>query len=250
MSYEHWCRVTAFRDRANPRGYFVGPAIGRAFNDEYAQFFELADCNLPELPPGEGLWVYRGWAWWLGDRDEGDWQHSGEWARPTPQEAVALCMGLPHPEYLPLEDQALAEPEPTTSDAVVVVVPGERGKVVAVHRRENRAQRCMPGGRVNPGERPRHAAERELLEEAGFSVVPGDLVYAGSLWVEVPAGSRERVIVYIAPAASSLPTTRAAERDLDAHFTELDDLCDDQKHGRFAYPARVARTAMIGRRWG
>lgn len=57
---------------------------------------------------------------------------------------------------------------------------------------------CFPGGGIEPGETPRDGAARELEEETGITVAPGDLTDLGELEVETPRG-RFRYHVFVAP---------------------------------------------------
>ncbi len=58
-----------------------------------------------------------------------------------------------------------------------------RGRVLTV-RQSYRSNSCWPGGGIRSGEEPREAARRELREELGLEVSPGDLVFAREMAVE------------------------------------------------------------------
>jgi 8-oxo-dGTP diphosphatase len=71
--------------------------------------------------------------------------------------------------------------------------PRHEGALVAIRvgpallmlRQSYRPELSMPGGGVRPGEDPAHAACRELAEELGLQVAPGDLRFAhraSGLW--------------------------------------------------------------------
>lgn len=62
--------------------------------------------------------------------------------------------------------------QPTFSVGAVVLLEFE-GKVLAL-RQEHRSGYSLPGGLVDRGERPEGAARREVMEETGIAVDPGD----------------------------------------------------------------------------
>jgi 8-oxo-dGTP pyrophosphatase MutT (NUDIX family) len=78
--------------------------------------------------------------------------------------------------------------------AAAAVMDGER---LLLTRRSDNGEWCLPGGAVEPGERPAEAAERETLEETGLSVrVTGLLgVYSDpDVVVVYPDGNRVQII--------------------------------------------------------
>ncbi len=72
-----------------------------------------------------------------------------------------------------LDDEAAEEQEQVQDGkfAACVLVLGKDGKVLAVSRKDDKTAFGMPGGKVDPGETPREAAIRELMEETGLSAV-------------------------------------------------------------------------------
>lgn len=61
-----------------------------------------------------------------------------------------------------------------------------------------------PGGKIEPGESPAQAAARELAEETGLEVPPGDLIHAGHVDFVFPArpASDMACAVFLAPTAT------------------------------------------------
>lgn len=70
--------------------------------------------------------------------------------------------------------------------AAFVVVSDPAGRILLVEHRRRGAD--LPGGHLEPGEAPRHAAVRELYEETGVVLTPDRLTPAGTLgcWVQAP----------------------------------------------------------------
>ncbi|MGD0083001.1 MAG: NUDIX domain-containing protein [Acidimicrobiales bacterium] len=66
-------------------------------------------------------------------------------------------------------------PEPRLAVAAVVV-DAERLLLIRRGRAPQVGKWSLPGGRVEPGETLAEAVSREVLEETGIEVVPGDLV--------------------------------------------------------------------------
>jgi 8-oxo-dGTP diphosphatase len=104
--------------------------------------------------------------------------------------------------------------EPTVSYVYVIAFRDDEFLMV---RHARRAWE-MPGGKVNPGERPEDAAAREFREETGHAVAglriierePGGLVYMGELGPELAEKPDAREIAAVAmfrklPAELSFP---------------------------------------------
>ncbi|TDW23458.1 NUDIX domain-containing protein [Kribbella kalugense] len=78
--------------------------------------------------------------------------------------------------------------------AAAAVMDG--GRLLLTKRSDN-GEWCLPGGGVEPGERPAEAAERETLEETGLSVRVTELlgVYSDpDVVVVYPDGNRVQII--------------------------------------------------------
>ena len=71
----------------------------------------------------------------------------------------------------------------------VAAILVENGQVLLVqHEKAGRTYYMLPGGGVDPGESLAQALERELQEETGIVICPGDLVLASD--AIAPDGSR------------------------------------------------------------
>ncbi|WUJ68683.1 NUDIX domain-containing protein [Kribbella soli] len=95
--------------------------------------------------------------------------------------------------------------------AAAAVMDGDR---LLLTKRTDNDEWCMPGGAVEPGERPAEAAERETLEETGLSVRVTGLVGVYSnpdVVVVYPDGNRVQVVgvVFRAEAVSGEAGTSA-----------------------------------------
>jgi 8-oxo-dGTP pyrophosphatase MutT (NUDIX family) len=78
--------------------------------------------------------------------------------------------------------------------ASAAVLDGER---LLLTKRSDNGEWCMPGGGIDPGERPAEAAEREVLEETGLTVRVTKLlgVYSNpDVVVVYPDGNRVQVV--------------------------------------------------------
>jgi 8-oxo-dGTP pyrophosphatase MutT (NUDIX family) len=94
-------------------------------------------------------------------------------------------------------------PRPTTQHTTheygerigaTAVLDGER---LLLTRRSDNGEWCLPGGGIDPGERPAETAEREVLEETGLAVrVTGLLgVYSDpDVVVVYPDGNRVQIV--------------------------------------------------------
>jgi 8-oxo-dGTP pyrophosphatase MutT (NUDIX family) len=87
--------------------------------------------------------------------------------------------------------------------ASAAVLDGER---LLLTKRSDNGEWCMPGGGIDPGERPAEAAEREVLEETGLTVRVTELlgVYSNpDVVVVYPDGNRVQVVGVLFRAESA-----------------------------------------------
>ncbi|WP_238157928.1 NUDIX domain-containing protein [Kribbella voronezhensis] len=78
--------------------------------------------------------------------------------------------------------------------AAAAVLDGDR---LLLTRRSDNGEWCLPGGGVDPGERPAETAQREVLEETGLTVRVTDLlgVYSDpDVVVSYPDGNRAQIV--------------------------------------------------------
>jgi len=110
--------------------------------------------------------------------------------------------------------------------SVAALVRDEDGRVLMVQHVEGRWQ--IPGGAVDPGERPEEAAKRELREEASVEIELGDLlgVFGGPEYETTYANGDEAgwvVAVYSASIGSGTPTAGDPDEIQDVRwFTPAD----------------------------
>ena len=112
--------------------------------------------------------------------------------------------------------------------AIVIVKGGDGGaaSVLLTKRprtlRRHGGQYALPGGRLDAGETPIQAALRELAEELGVTLVPGDIL--GTL-DDFPTRSGFRItpiVVWGADAVDLVPDPIEVARVFQIPFTELD----------------------------
>jgi 8-oxo-dGTP diphosphatase len=114
----------------------------------------------------------------------------------------------------------------TDRQVVVGVAVVDGGRVLAALRAGPDGGWEFPGGKVEPGETDRAAAERELEEELGLRVVAGE-----SIGPDQPIGDKYVLRVYLADLVAGTPVLRehAATRWVDeARLSELDWLPADR----------------------
>ena len=88
---------------------------------------------------------------------------------------------------------------------------------------------AFPGGRIEPGESPRQAAERETMEEIGLDLETGQ--YLGRLADITGAHLPVRIACFVYGFTRKPPFTLNHEAS-DAFWTDLDELYDPQRRIR------------------
>jgi 8-oxo-dGTP pyrophosphatase MutT (NUDIX family) len=129
----------------------------------------------------------------------------------TTEPTTALATGPLGMRLLAFE--RLPEREPPTDHELTYVLVALRHDDRLLMVRE-RVRDCweLPGGGIDPGESPRQAAVRELLEETGHRLAPEELHFTGFARTVLP----DRAIRYGA--------LYAAETEAPAEFTPNDEI--------------------------
>lgn len=124
---------------------------------------------------------------------------------------------------------------------VGAVVHDAAGRLLMIRRGTppGRGLWTLPGGRVEPGESDEAAVVRELLEETGLHVKPGNLV--GRVHRPAPAGTYE-IYDYAATALPGDP--RPGDDATDVKWVDLEDFHSMERKGQL-----VEQLAVTLRAW-
>lgn len=111
--------------------------------------------------------------------------------------------------------------------ARATVVDGRRALLIVMGEGRDEGEWALPGGHCRERESPRVAAARELGEETGLSVDPGDLELVGDGHLQFEDGGSMVSFNYAAPLEAASGTVAAASDADAARFwsrAELDQL--------------------------
>jgi len=100
------------------------------------------------------------------------------------------------------DESLLSRLDPAVPLPLALVVARREGRTLLVLNRW-RQEWELPGGMIDPGETPRTAAGRELVEETG-QLLPALTFAAVALFELAPDRRREHAAVYTAAAAASM----------------------------------------------
>lgn len=107
------------------------------------------------------------------------------------------------------------------------VVDGDRALLVKMGVGVDRGAWALPGGRLEVGESPREGAARELAEETGLRVDPGDLALVGDGHLALSSADDMVSFNYAAPRSAATGTVEAASDAADARFWSRSELRAD-----------------------
>lgn len=126
--------------------------------------------------------------------------------------------------------------------AAYAIITDDEGRILLAHWNEGRHSAwTLPGGGLDPGEDPKHAARREIREETGYRAVVGDLLGIHSR--VIPAHRR------IAESDQSLHTLRIVYRARIVGGrlrNEVDGSTDRAEWFRVEELASVRRVKLVG----
>src|SRR5882762_554164 len=117
-----------------------------------------------------------------------------------------------------------APPMATPRVAAGVLFRDAAGRVLLV-KPTYKAGWDIPGGYVEPGESPKRAAEREILEELGLEVRPGRLLVVD--WAPHPNEGDKLLFIFDGGQLNSTPSSSPSPEEIeDIRFWSTDDLAE------------------------
>lgn len=102
--------------------------------------------------------------------------------------------------------------------ARATVVDGDELLLIEMGEGRDEGSWALAGGHIGHDESPRRAAARELEEETGLRVQPGDLVLIGDGFLQFADGETMVSFNYAAPREHTSGTVSAADDATDARF--------------------------------
>jgi 8-oxo-dGTP diphosphatase len=107
--------------------------------------------------------------------------------------------------------------------SVYAVIRNEKGEFLLLRRSENSRTNPgkwdLPGGKVNPDESLKEGVVREVWEETGISIVPGDI--AGEVNFELP---KKRVIAIVFNGGYVVTDVKLSDEHREYAWVSLEDI--------------------------
>jgi 8-oxo-dGTP pyrophosphatase MutT (NUDIX family)/ribosomal protein S18 acetylase RimI-like enzyme len=96
-----------------------------------------------------------------------------------------------------MQIQGVKKSEAKSDDSEVASIAVRRGQHLLMGRRRDVGRWTLPGGHLNTGEKPVDGAVRELFEEAGIRVHPGELKHVATEDLTTFSGKKKRIHAYV-----------------------------------------------------
>lgn len=115
------------------------------------------------------------------------------------------------------KDDAPAEPQPGERRIATVAI--QHGNHMLMGKRRDNGKWTVPGGHVDPGETMHQGALREVEEESGLQLAPGDVQPLGEMVSKTAHGGTDTIHVqpYVAKLAKRPTTTMKDDPDGEVH---------------------------------
>lgn len=118
-----------------------------------------------------------------------------------------------------------------------LIVLDSESRIAVVRERTRKQLLMLPGGEVERGESPRHAAQEETEEETGLVTDESDFLLIG-LFVQRPKGM---VVLYETRKFSGKLITEPTEDTSEAFFISFEDVLRRAEEFRTAYLRMILR---------
>lgn len=116
-----------------------------------------------------------------------------------------------------------------------LIVLDEHQKILVVREATREKKLMLPGGRVDRGESPKHAAQSETEEEAHIVTDEEDFLLIG-FFVQRPKG-----VVFLYETSRFTGTPRESEETSEARFMNFEEIIENPDEFRTAYLRMILR---------